>query len=213
MTMTPFSTLTGIAAPLIEDNIDTDVIYPARFLLITAREGLGAYAFHDRMVDAEGARVDDFIFNREPWDTASILIAGANFGSGSSREQAVWALLGRGIRCVIAPSFGEIFYANCFRNGVLPIRLSPDQIGILAERARCVAQIKIDLPAQQICASGIAPIPFDIAPDRKQALLNGWDETAILLNNFGDAIAAFETRQQAEQPWLYQERPEESFNS
>ncbi len=205
MTIKPFTTLTGIAAPLPEENIDTDVIYPARFLLITAREGLGAYAFHDRMHREDGSLIDSFVLNRAPWDEASILVTGANFGSGSSREQAVWALLGRGITCVIAPSFGEIFYANCFRNGVLPIRLSPEEVQRLSDAADTGKPFTVDLPAQQIIAAGLAPVPFGIAPDRKEALLEGWDETAILLNNYGKDIAIFETQQAAQQPWLHDE--------
>ena len=203
MTMTPFITLSGVAAPLPEENVDTDVIYPARFLLITAREGLGTYAFHDRRFDANGQEIGDFVLNRAPWRDAPILVTGANFGSGSSREQAVWALLGRGITCVIAPSFGEIFHSNCFRNGVLPIRLPQDVIDRLTEAATRGAVLTVDLPAQRISSDGIDAIAFDMAPERKQALLNGWDETALLLNAHGQDIALFEARQREEQPWLY----------
>lgn len=205
MTIRPFTILTGIAAPLPEENVDTDVIYPARFLLITAREGLGTYAFHDHRFDSDGQENGNFILNRAPWREASILIAGANFGSGSSREQAVWTLLGRGITCIIAPSFGEIFQSNCFRNGVLPIRLPLEVVSLLTEAAARGETLTVDLPIQQISGAGLEPIGFDIAPDRKEALLNGWDETALLLNSHGQDIAAFETRQRAEQPWLYLE--------
>jgi len=204
MTPQPFTTLSGPAAPMPEDNIDTDIIFPARFLLITARAGLGRYAFHDRRYDANGAELADYVLNRAPFRDAPILIAGANFGSGSSREQAVWALLGLGVRCVIAPSFGEIFHANCQRNGVLPITLPADTVSELMALAEQGATFTIDLPAQTL-ASGNAVIPFAIAPERKEALIHGWDETSGILIRFGGPIAAFEAAQRAAQPWLYPE--------
>eukprot|EP01037_Dinobryon_pediforme_P039458 gene39458-48079_t len=148
--MTPFTTLSGMAAPLPEENVDTDIIFPARFLLITARAGLGRYAFHDRRFDAQGEEIADFVLNRAPWRDAPILLAAANFGSGSSREQAVWALLGQGITCVIAPSFGEIFYGNCFRNGVLPIVLPADLVAALTQRAAAGETFAIDLAAKTL---------------------------------------------------------------
>lgn len=201
---TPFTTLSGAATPMPEDNIDTDIIFPARFLLITARAGLGHYAFHDRRYDADGAELAEYILNREPFRSAPILIAGANFGSGSSREQAVWALLGMGVRCVIAPSFGEIFHANCQRNGVLPITLPAQTVDDLMAVADKGATLDIDLPAQTV-TSGNAIIPFDIALERKEALIHGWDETSGILNRFAAPIAAFEAAQRATQPWLYPE--------
>ncbi|NIJ09472.1 3-isopropylmalate/(R)-2-methylmalate dehydratase small subunit [Sphingomonas vulcanisoli] len=203
--MTPFTPLTGIAAPLMEENVDTDIIFPARFLLITAREGLGRYAFHDRRFSADGSEQPDFILNQAPFRDARILIADANFGSGSSREQAVWALLGFGIRCVIAPSFGEIFEANCYRNGVLPITLPRDAIASLAQLARAGwGNFTVDLDAQQIVVDRGPTIAFTILPERRLALLNGWDETATILNTREADIATFEARQRSDQPWLWE---------
>ena len=150
--MTPFIRVEGIAAPLMEENIDTDIIFPARFLLITARDGLGRYAFHDRRFDAEGFELPGFILNRSPFVDAKILIADANFGSGSSREQAVWALAGFGIAAVIAPSFSEIFEANCFRNGLLPIALPRAKVADLAKLAESRLCFTVDLDAQRITA-------------------------------------------------------------
>jgi 3-isopropylmalate/(R)-2-methylmalate dehydratase small subunit len=201
--MTPFTTLTGVAAPLPEDNVDTDIIFPARFLLITARDSLGCYAFHDRRVDADGREVAGFVLNQEPWRDAPILIAGANFGSGSSREQAVWALLGQGITCVVAPSFGEIFYGNCFRNGVLPIVLPEDVVADLSRAAQEALTFTIDLEAQTLVVDNDAPISFEVGKEYRLALLNGWDETELILNARGDDIATFETRHAIAQPWLF----------
>jgi 3-isopropylmalate/(R)-2-methylmalate dehydratase small subunit len=201
--MTPFTQLRGAATPMAEDNIDTDIIFPARFLLITARDGLGQYAFHDRRFDAEGQEIADFILNRDPWRTAPILIAGANFGSGSSREQAVWALVGQGIRCVVAPGFGEIFHGNCFRNGVLPIVLPEDIVAVLSLAARQALTFTVDLEAQTLSVANWDVISFDVGREHRLALLNGWDETDQILDARGDEIAAFETRHQQSQPWLF----------
>ncbi len=202
--MTPFVRIAGPAAPLPEENVDTDIIFPARFLLITQRHGLGRYAFHDRRFDAEQAEIATFVLNRAPWRDAPILIAGANFGSGSSREQAVWALLGHGIRCVIAPSFGEIFHGNCFRNGVLPIALPEDVVASLMAAAEHGRAFSVDLNAQVIAVEGLPPVSFPVDPEQRLALLNGWDETDLILNARGAEIAAFEDRQQRVQPWLYE---------
>ena len=203
--MEKFVTLTSVAAPLPEADVDTDIIFPARFLLITDRHGLGRYAFHDRRFDANGAEIAGFVLNFAPWREASILVAGANFGSGSSREQAVWALLGQGIRCVIAPSFGEIFYGNCFRNGVLPIVLDDATIAALSTAAEAGTAFVIDLETQTITVDDRA-IPFEIDAQQRLALLNGWDETDMILNARGDEIAAFEDRHQRLQPWLFDTR-------
>lgn len=203
MSLQPFLTLSGPAAFLSEDNVDTDIIFPARFLLITSRDGLGQYAFHDWRFDASGAEKPGFVLNQPRLRDAPILVTGANFGSGSSREHAVWSLAGIGIRCVIAIGFSEIFHGNCFRNGVLPITLPADQVAALGEAASAGIAFHIDLPAQTIVAGGLS-LGFDIEPQRKEALLNGWDETAMQLAAHGDAITAFETAQRGQQPWLYE---------
>ncbi|MEO9634551.1 MAG: 3-isopropylmalate dehydratase small subunit [Parasphingorhabdus sp.] len=200
----PFKTLFGTAAPLEQDNIDTDIIFPARFLLITAREGLGRYAFHDRRFESDDQENPDFILNQQPFREAPILLAGANFGSGSSREQAVWALLGFGIRSIIAPSFGEIFQANCLRNGILPITLPDHIVRQLLGRALSGLNLTIDLESQTVAVDDESRFDFDIPPERKLALINGWDETAQILNQKANEITAFEARQRQEQPWLYE---------
>ncbi len=202
--MIPFTSVSGTAAPLPEENVDTDIIFPARFLLITERHGLGRYAFHDRRFDADGQEIAAFVLNRAPWRQSPILIAGANFGSGSSREQAVWALLGQGIRCIVAPSFGEIFYGNCFRNGVLPIILLPELLAMFTAAAEQQRTFVVDLETQTICVDGDRPLPFAINPEQRLALLNGWDETDMILNARGTEIAVFEERQRRIQPWLYE---------
>jgi 3-isopropylmalate/(R)-2-methylmalate dehydratase small subunit len=202
--MKRFTRLTGPVASLPEDNVDTDIIFPARFLLITAREGLGRYAFHDRRFDPDGAEQPSFILNRDPWRTAPILIAGANFGSGSSREQAVWALVGQGIQCIIAPSFGEIFFANCFRNGVLPIVTPAEHAKMLALHAEAGQSFTIDLETKFLRVGDGPPFAFDVAPEQRLALLNGWDETALILNARGDDIERFEAQHRQRQPWLFE---------
>ncbi|WP_199554265.1 3-isopropylmalate dehydratase small subunit [Sandaracinobacteroides hominis] len=206
MSLKPFTTLSGPAAFLPEDNVDTDIIFPARFLLITAREGLGTYAFHDRRFLPDGTEIPDFPLNRPQVRGAPILVTGANFGSGSSREHAVWSMADIGIRCIIAQSYSEIFHGNCFRNGVLPITLPADKVAALGAAAAAGIAFHIDLPAQTILAGGLS-LDFEIDPERKQALLNGWDETAMLLATQGDAITAFETAQRQTQPWLYESEP------
>ncbi len=186
--MEPFIRLTGRAASLDEDNVDTDVIYPARFLTITAREGLGAYAFADRV----------FRLNDTP-----VLVAGANFGCGSSREQAVWALLGGGVRCIIAASFGEIFAGNCIRNGVLPVALEAADVARMHRAATKGEAFTIDLAACTVQTGGSHPVHFSMPEPQRQALLNGWDETSAILARDGTMIDAFEQRQRVQQPWLY----------
>lgn len=206
MSLKPFTDVAGVAIPMRQDNIDTDIIFPARFLLITAKQGLGEYAFYDRRFLAEGQRDADFVLNQPRYAAAPIIVAGANFGCGSSREQAVWALVGLGIRAVIAPSFGEIFAANAMRNGVLPIVLPRMQVGGLMEAALAGQGFAVDLPAQLVTV-GTEAVHFHIDPDAKAALLNGWDETDQILSQYAADIAAFEIRQRGLTPWLYRQEP------
>lgn len=187
--MEPFRQIIGNAASLPEDNVDTDIIFPARFLTITAREGLGDYAFKDRDFDPAGAVV---------------LVAGENFGCGSSREQAVWALMGAGLRCIVAPSFGDIFAANCRRNGVLPVVVPKGDVARLHELASAGNAFAVDLQTQTLAVTGALTLSFPIEEKHRLSLLNGWDETAAILARDGDAIAAFEARQRQDQPWLYE---------
>lgn len=201
--MTPFTTLQSVAAPLIEDNVDTDVIFPARFLLLLDKAGLGRHAFHDRRFTPEGAERDGFVLNQSAYRGARILLAGANFGSGSSREQAVWCLADFGIACVIAPSFGDIFAANCLNNGVLPIRLPKAVIAVLAQDAEAGRAMTVDLDAQGIDSPSTGAVHFDIAADARTALLQGWDVTRRILQTEMPAIEAFEGRHRAAQPWLF----------
>src|SRR5579871_5690314 len=141
--MEPLRTINGVAAPLPEDDIDTDAIYPARFLLLMNKTGLGRYAFHDRRFTTDGVENPQFVLNRAPWRNAQILVAGRNFGSGSSREQAVWTLRDFGIRCVMAASYGEIFFANCVQNGVLAIRLPSNQLEALSQAAAAGTEFNV----------------------------------------------------------------------
>jgi 3-isopropylmalate/(R)-2-methylmalate dehydratase small subunit len=203
VTIQPFTRVQGRAAAIPEENVDTDIIFPARFLLITAREGLGRYAFHDRRFSADGGEIADFVLNRPDFRDAPVIVAGANFGSGSSREQAVWALLGQGIKAVIAPSFGEIFHANCLRNGILPVTLAESDVARLLAAASAGETFTIDLDAQTVTVDGLPALGVTIPPERKLALLNGWDETDQIIHQHGPDIAAFETKQRTLQPWLY----------
>ncbi|GKX34849.1 MAG: 3-isopropylmalate dehydratase small subunit [Rhizobiaceae bacterium MnEN-MB40S] len=195
--MEKFTTVKSVAAPLLENAIDTDVIFPARFLLLLDREGLGRHAFSERRNGPE-----PFVLDTSPYDTAKILVTGESFGTGSSREQAVWTIADLGIRCVIARSFGEIFFANCFKNGVLPIRLGGDDMAAVEKAAEAAEEIEIDLEAQSIRLASEREIGFDIEPNLKRLLLLGLDEVGMILAEDGDAIEAFEARRRADQPWM-----------
>jgi 3-isopropylmalate dehydratase small subunit len=196
--MEPFRRLTSVAIPLPAANVDTDVIFPARFLLITSKAGLARYAFHDWRADDP-----EFVLNQGAYAGARIIIAGNNFGCGSSREQAPWALRDLGLRCLIATSFGEIFQSNCLKNGLLAITVTPEHQQDLLADAQARSPITVDLEAQLISRANGADIEFPIEPWRREALLSGWDEIAIVLNQDVAAIGAFERRQRAEMPWLY----------
>jgi len=202
--MQAFRRLTARAAPLPDANLDTDIIFPARFLLHTSKTGLGPYAFHDRRFRPDGSQNPDFVLNQAPYRDAKILICGDNFGCGSSREQAPWALLDLGVRCLISTGFGEIFAANCFKNGMLALVVSADQREAMMQDAAAALPIEIDLYQTTIRRRNGALIPFAIEPWRREALLNGWDEIAIVLNQDRVRIDEFEKRQRAQQPWLYQ---------
>jgi 3-isopropylmalate/(R)-2-methylmalate dehydratase small subunit len=202
--VTPFTTLAGIAAPLPLANVDTDKIIPARFLKTIARTGLGRNLFASLRHDEQGRERPDFVLNQEPYRRAEILIAFENFGCGSSREHAPWALLDFGIRCVIAPDFADIFHNNCFKNGVLPVRLPRAVCERLMEDARmgANARLTVDLERQVVVRPSGEEIPFEIDPFRRHLLLNGLDDVGQTLQHAA-AIASFEARQKAAQPWLY----------
>jgi 3-isopropylmalate/(R)-2-methylmalate dehydratase small subunit len=204
--MQPFTVLTGVAAPLPMINIDTDMIIPKQFLKTIKRTGLGKSLFFDQRYLDNGEENPGFVLNRPAYRNAQILIAGENFGCGSSREHAPWALLDFGIRCVIAPSFADIFYNNCFKNGVLPVVLPSEEVARLMAEAEQGANtvFTVDLAAQQVMTADGRRVPFEIDPFRKHCLLHGLDDIAQTLEK-AVSIQAFEERQRVEQPWLYQE--------
>ena len=201
--MEKFTTLTGIAAPLPMINVDTDMIIPKQFLKTIKRTGLGKHAFDEmRYVDG-GKENPDFVLNREPYRKASILVAYDNFGCGSSREHAPWALADFGFRCVIAPSFADIFFNNCVNNGILCIQLPKEQVEALVKDAEMGANARftVDLEAQTITRPDGSTMTFEIEPHRKERLLNGLDFIGLTLQKDA-AIADYEARRKAETPWL-----------
>lgn len=199
--MKSFNTLSAIAAPLPLINIDTDMIIPKQFLKTIKRTGLGTALFHEMRTDMNGNKIADFVLNKAPYDKAEILVAGANFGCGSSREHAPWALLDFGIRCVIAPSFADIFYNNCFKNGILPIVLPQEKTDALMKIAESGKKITIDLATQKISADGIET-SFEVDAFRKHCLINGLDDIGLTLQQV-KAIDSFEQHQREQSPWLY----------
>jgi 3-isopropylmalate/(R)-2-methylmalate dehydratase small subunit len=201
--MQSFTSLTGVAAPLPMINVDTDMIIPKQFLKTIKRTGLGTHLFDEMRYDSNGGEIDQFVLNRPAYRNAQILVAGENFGCGSSREHAPWALLDFGIRCVIAPSFADIFYNNCFKNGILPIALPQEEIDKLMEDAErgANAVVSVDLEAQEIRGPDGGCISFDLDPFRRHCLLNGLDDIGLTLEK-ADAIDAFETKQSVSEPWV-----------
>lgn len=199
--MKAFAKLSAVAASLPIQNIDTDMIIPKQFLKTIQRTGLKDGLFYEMRYRVDGTRVDDFILHRAPYTNAQILLAHENFGCGSSREHAPWALLDFGITCVIAPSFADIFYNNCFKNGILPVVLPRDQVdACMAHAQSSNHQIHIDLPEQTVRA-GNHVFAFEIDPFRKHCLLNGLDDIGLTLEKSAN-IDAFESRRRANQPWL-----------
>ncbi len=200
--MDKFTTLTGVAAPLPITNIDTDMIIPKQFLKTIKRTGLGKSLFFEMRYDESGKPNPDFVLNQPSWQKAQILVAGDNFGCGSSREHAPWALLDFGIRCVISTSFADIFYNNCFKNGILPIKLPQEDVDKLMDDARrgANATITVDLEAQEIKGPDGGVMKFDIDPFRKHCLLNGLDDIGLTLEK-QDAISAYESKLAESRPW------------
>ncbi|MBF9025382.1 3-isopropylmalate dehydratase small subunit [Rhodobacterales bacterium HKCCD6035] len=201
--MDKFTTLTGIAAPLPLINIDTDMIIPKQFLKTIKRSGLGKNLFDEMRFDQSGNELPEFVLNKPAYRDAQILVAGDNFGCGSSREHAPWALLDFGIRCVIAPSFADIFFNNCFKNGILPIPLPQEDVDKLMDDASngANATFTIDLEAQEITRPDGQKIAFEIDPFRKHCLLNGLDDIGLSLTKV-EAIDAFEATAQSASPWV-----------
>nr|PZN87786.1 MAG: 3-isopropylmalate dehydratase small subunit [Pseudomonadota bacterium] len=200
--MQKFTTLTGVAAPLPLINIDTDMIIPKQFLKTIKRTGLGKALFYDLRYDENGNENPDFVLNKPAYRNAEILVAGDNFGCGSSREHAPWALLDFGIRCIISTSFADIFYNNCFKNGILPIKVKPEELQVLMDDASrgANAKLTIDLEKQEIRRPDGGVITFDIDPFRKHCLLNGLDDIGLTLQKEA-AIRAYEEKMAALRPW------------
>ncbi len=200
--MDKFTVLEGVAAPLNLINVDTDMIIPKQYLKTIRRTGLGKGLFSEQRYRDDGSENPDFVLNKPAYRNARILVAGDNFGCGSSREHAPWALLDFGIRCVISTSFGDIFYNNCFKNGILPIRVSPQDLAKLFDDAErgANATLTVDLPKQEIRGPDGGVIAFEIDPFRKHCLLNGLDDIGLTLVK-EDKIASFEAANRQSRPW------------
>jgi len=201
--MKPFTELTAVAAPLDLANVDTDKIVPARYLRKPREGGYGQYLFHDLRFDADGNERPGFILNQAPWRSAQILVASVNFGCGSSREAAVYALMDFGVRCVIASSFGDIHYGNALQNGMLPVILPEETCAALRQhlRANPGAQLTVDLEAQRVTGADGASHRFEIDPVYRERLLKGLDDVGLILQHLPE-IEAFEQRHRGVMPWL-----------
>ncbi len=201
--MDKFNTLSGIAAPMPLINVDTDMIIPKQFLKTIKRSGLGVNLFDEMRYDSDGNEIADFVLNKPQYREAEILVAGDNFGCGSSREHAPWAIKDFGIRCVIAPSFADIFYNNCFKNGILPIALPQETVDILMKDAEkgANARMEVDLQAQTITTSDGEVISFDVDPFKKHCLMEGLDDIGLTLEKKA-SVEAFEARAAEARPWV-----------
>ena len=202
--MEKFSTLTGVAAPMNKINVDTDMIIPKQFLKTIQRAGLGKHLFDEMRFDRDGNEVEDFVLNKPAYRDAQILVAGDNFGCGSSREHAPWALLDFGIRCVISTSFADIFYNNCFKNGILPIKVSKEDLDKLMDDAErgANATLTVDLGNQKIFGPDGGEVSFEMDAFKKKCLLNGLDDIGLTMKN-KDKIENFEDQNRTSQPWLF----------
>ncbi len=199
--MEKFLKITSIAAPLPMINIDTDMIIPKQFLKTIKRSGLGKNLFHELRYDLNGNLKNDFVLNWEPFKNASILIAGDNFGCGSSREHAPWSLLDFGFKCIIAPSFADIFFNNCFKNGILPIKLDQENVDFLIKSAEEKKIFTINLEQQLILVEDLKSIKFDVDSFRKKCLIEGLDDIALTLKK-SKKISDFEFQLQKIKPWI-----------
>tara|TARA_Y100000590_G_scaffold284414_1_gene319984 strand:+ start:1956 stop:2558 length:603 start_codon:yes stop_codon:yes gene_type:complete len=199
--MDKFVTLEGLAAPLPMINIDTDMIIPKQFLKTIKRSGLGKNLFHELRYDLQGNVKNDFVLNWDPYKSAKILITGVNFGCGSSREHAPWSLLDFGFRCIVAPSFADIFFNNCFKNGILPIRLEQDKVDILMKEAESKNVLKINLEEQKITLENNEFIFFELDPFRKKCLIEGLDDIGLTLQK-KEKIDSFENNLHNTKPWI-----------
>jgi 3-isopropylmalate/(R)-2-methylmalate dehydratase small subunit len=200
--MQKFNTLKGTAAPLNMVNVDTDAIIPKQFLKTIERTGLGKFLFNDLRFNPDGSEKPEFVLNKPQYRKASILVAQENFGCGSSREHAPWALNDFGIRAVIAPSYADIFFNNCFKNGMLPVVLPQDAVNELMKDAEAGLELSIDLENQTVTGGNRKTYKFDVDPFRKKCLLNGLDDIGLTLEH-ETKISSFEEGQKGKQPWLY----------
>jgi 3-isopropylmalate/(R)-2-methylmalate dehydratase small subunit len=206
--MDKFTRLEGVAMPLMRQNVDTDVVIRIERLVSLPKEELGPYCFESIRYLADGSENPDFVGNQPPYRGAPIVLAAANFGCGSSREGAVWALMGMGVKAVIAPSYGDIFFNNCFQNGLLPVPLPLADVELLAEETRASpgnARVTIDLERQVVVSPRGREIRFEIDPKRRKAMLDGLDDIGITLT-YGDQIAAWQAKDHAERPWVWMGR-------
>jgi len=203
--MQKFTTLTAIAAALPIQNVDTDMIIPKQFLTTIKRTGLKEGLFYEMRYTVDGKKIEDFVLHREPFTKAQVLVSGDNFGCGSSREHAPWALEQFGFRALIAPSFADIFFNNCYKNGILPIVLPEAQMQRLFDEVAAFPgyTLTVDLPRQVVVKPDGIELPFDVQPFRKQCLINGWDDIGLTLRH-ADKIRAFEAERLARMPWLAQ---------
>ncbi len=201
--MEKFNKLTGVAAPMPLVNIDTDMIIPKQYLKTIQRAGLGKNLFAEMRYEKDGSEKEDFVLNKAAYRNAEILVAGDNFGCGSSREHAPWALLDFGVRCVISTSFADIFYNNCFKNGILPIQVSPEELEKLLDDADrgSNATLSVDLEAQVIKGPDGGTISFELDPFRKHCLLNGLDDIGLTLQK-EEKVDSYEEKQKLSMPWL-----------
>ncbi|MBT3333253.1 MAG: 3-isopropylmalate dehydratase small subunit [Rhodospirillaceae bacterium] len=202
--MEKFEKVSGVAAPMRSINIDTDKIIPKQYLKTIQRAGLGQHLFAEMRFNEDGTEKPDFVLNKPAYRQAQILVAGDNFGCGSSREHAPWAIKDFGIRCVISTSFADIFYNNCFKNGILPIKVTPEQLELLFDDADrgANATVSVDLEKQEITGPDGGVVNFEMDPFRKQCLLEGLDDIGLTMQRKG-SIDSFEEKQKVGQPWLY----------
>jgi|TARA_B100001079_G_scaffold199357_1_gene172970 3-isopropylmalate/(R)-2-methylmalate dehydratase small subunit len=199
--MNKFTTLKSIPAYLPMVNVDTDMIIPKQFLKTIKRTGLGKNLFYEMRYDNNGAEVKDFIFNQSPFNKSKILITGKNFGCGSSREHAPWALLDFGITCVISSSYADIFYNNCFKNGILPIEITEEEIKEVSDYSKRKEEIYVNLPDQKI-VFGNKEVKFEIDPFKKKCLIEGLDDIALSLEK-SEKISAYENKLKVNKPWIF----------
>ncbi|MDP6688977.1 MAG: 3-isopropylmalate dehydratase small subunit [Alphaproteobacteria bacterium] len=202
--MDKFTKVSGVAAPMRSINIDTDKIIPKQYLKTIQRAGLGKHLFAEMRYNEDGSEKEDFVLNKPAYREAQVLVAGDNFGCGSSREHAPWAIKDFGIRCVISTSFADIFYNNCFKNGILPIKVTPEQLELLFDDADrgANATLTVDLEKQEVTGPDGGVVNFEMDPFRKQCLLEGLDDIGLTLKR-KERIDDYEAKQKAGQPWLY----------